>query len=171
MIPSKVTEYGSNGRTVPSFFPWLDYATKYPLSELFKARPPLWNTALQSESFDDDELEHFEDVIKETDKEPGDETVPTIINSSSVVATVGDIAWKDAKYGQIWEYLRDEFELTQRFASLDFKLKFVEHNIRFLQEILQNRKSDFLEWLIITLIGAEILMSLYDIVQRSAMSL
>lgn len=65
-----MTECGSNGRTVPSFFPWLDYATKYPLSELFKARPPLWNTALQSESFDDDELEHFEDVIKETDKEP-----------------------------------------------------------------------------------------------------
>ncbi|CAK8542415.1 unnamed protein product [Lathyrus sativus] len=40
------------------------------LSELFKARPPLWNTALQNESFDDDELEHFEDVIEETDKEP-----------------------------------------------------------------------------------------------------
>ena len=115
-----------------------------------------------------------------------------------------DIAWKDAKYAQIWEYLRDEFELTQRFASLDFKLKFVEvnqllfigflilfnkicliwvtirlliylnllfwlqHNIRFLQEILQNRKSDFLEWLIIALIGAEILLSLYDIVHRSA---
>ncbi|CAK8538741.1 unnamed protein product [Lathyrus sativus] len=39
------------------------------LSELFKARPPLWNTALQNESFDDDELEHFEDVIEETDKE------------------------------------------------------------------------------------------------------
>ena len=37
-----------------------------------------------------------------------------------------DIAWKDANYAQIWEYLRDEFELTQRFASLDFKLKFVE---------------------------------------------
>ncbi|XP_050915031.1 uncharacterized protein LOC127129986 [Lathyrus oleraceus] len=70
IIPSKVTKYGSNGRTVPSFFPWLDYATKYPFSELFKARPPLWNTALQRESFDDDEFEHFEDVIKETDKEP-----------------------------------------------------------------------------------------------------
>jgi len=82
-----------------------------------------------------------------------------------------DIAWKDAKYAQIWEYLRDEFELTQRFASLDFKLKFVEHNIRFLQEILQNRKSDFLEWLIIALIGAEILLSLYDIVHRSAINL
>ncbi|KAJ6892342.1 hypothetical protein NC651_025518 [Populus alba x Populus x berolinensis] len=78
-----------------------------------------------------------------------------------------DIAWKDAKYAQIWEYLRDEFELTQRFASLDFKLKFVEHNIRFLQEILQNRKSDFLEWLIIVLIGVEIIISVFDIVHRS----
>ncbi|CAD5331590.1 unnamed protein product [Arabidopsis thaliana] len=33
-----------------------------------------------------------------------------------------DIAWKDAKYGQIWEFLRDEFELTQSFANLDYKL-------------------------------------------------
>ncbi|KHN05137.1 Sporulation protein RMD1 [Glycine soja] len=95
-------------------------------------------------------------------------------NLADVILKLGlfersDIAWKDAKYAQIWEYLRDEFELTQRFASLDFKLKFVEHNIRFLQEILQNRKSDFLEWLIIALIGAEILLSLYDIVHRSAM--
>ncbi|XP_015877102.3 protein RETARDED ROOT GROWTH-LIKE [Ziziphus jujuba] len=96
-------------------------------------------------------------------------------NLADVILKLGlfersDIAWKDAKYAQIWEYLRDEFELTQRFASLDFKLKFVEHNIRFLQEILQNRKSDFLEWLIIALIGAEILLSLYDIAHRSALT-
>ncbi|KAK4758034.1 hypothetical protein SAY87_019335 [Trapa incisa] len=69
-----------------------------------------------------------------------------------------DIAWKNAKCAQIWEFLRDEFELTQRLASLDFKLKFLEH-IRFLQEILQNRKLDSLEWLIIVLIAAEILIS------------
>jgi len=37
-----------------------------------------------------------------------------------------DIAWKNANYAQIWEYLRDEYELTQRFGNLDFKLKFVE---------------------------------------------
>ncbi|KAK4792254.1 hypothetical protein SAY86_022689 [Trapa natans] len=53
-----------------------------------------------------------------------------------------DIAWKNAKYAQIWEFLRDEFELTQRLASLDFKLKFVEP-MTFLpilsQEILQIR--------------------------------
>jgi len=37
-----------------------------------------------------------------------------------------DIAWKNANYAQIREYLRDEYELTQRFGNLDFKLKFVE---------------------------------------------
>ncbi|KAJ9159986.1 hypothetical protein P3X46_025431 [Hevea brasiliensis] len=93
-------------------------------------------------------------------------------NLADVILKLGlfersDIAWKDAKYAQIWEYLRDEFELTQRFASLDFKLKFVEHNIRFLQEILQNRKSDFLEWLIIILISVEIIISVFDISHRS----
>ncbi|KAG9145646.1 hypothetical protein Leryth_018709 [Lithospermum erythrorhizon] len=97
-------------------------------------------------------------------------------NLADVILKLGlfersDIAWKDAKYAEIWEFLRDEFELTQRFASLDFKLKFVEHNIRFLQEILQNRKSDFLEWLIIILIGVEILISVYDIAHKSAINL
>ncbi|CAA7392818.1 unnamed protein product [Spirodela intermedia] len=93
-------------------------------------------------------------------------------NLADVILKLGlfersDIAWKNANYAQIWEYLRDEYELTQRFGSLDFKLKFVEHNIRFLQEILQNRKSDFLEWLIIILIGVEILISVYNIARGS----
>ncbi|KAI5417338.1 hypothetical protein KIW84_042082 [Lathyrus oleraceus] len=52
------------------------------LSKLFKARPPLWNTVLQNESFDDDELEHFEDVIEETDKEPNGEVAHSDSDSS-----------------------------------------------------------------------------------------
>ena len=75
-------------------------------------------------------------------------------NLADVILKLGlfersDVAWKNAKYAQIWEYLRDEYKLTQRFGSLDYKLKFVEHNVRYFLEILQNRKSDFLEWLII----------------------
>ncbi|KAI3900806.1 hypothetical protein MKW92_003981 [Papaver armeniacum] len=35
-----------------------------------------------------------------------------------------DIAWKgDTKYAQMLDYLRDEFQLTQRFAGLDRKFK------------------------------------------------
>ncbi|KAK9154150.1 hypothetical protein Sjap_001630 [Stephania japonica] len=93
-------------------------------------------------------------------------------NLADVILKLGfferfDIAWKDANYAQIWEYLRDEFELTQRFTTLDFKLKFVEDNIKFLQETLHNRKSNSLEWIIIILIGAEIAISVYDIAHKS----
>ncbi|KAK9127241.1 hypothetical protein Syun_016038 [Stephania yunnanensis] len=93
-------------------------------------------------------------------------------NLADVILKLGfferfDIAWKDANYAQIWEYLRDEFELTQRFTTLDFKLKFVEDNIKFLQETLHNRKSNSLEWVIIILIGAEIAISVYDIAHKS----
>uniref|UniRef100_A0A2N9J4V3 DUF155 domain-containing protein n=1 Tax=Fagus sylvatica TaxID=28930 RepID=A0A2N9J4V3_FAGSY len=78
-----------------------------------------------------------------------------------------DIAWRDAKYAQIYEYLREEYEVTQRFGNLDFKLKFVEHNIHFLQEVLQNRKSDLLEWCIIGLLTIENVISIYEIVRDS----
>jgi hypothetical protein len=33
-ISSKVIECGSNGRTIPFFFPWLDSVTESPLPEL-----------------------------------------------------------------------------------------------------------------------------------------
>ncbi|XP_031741617.1 uncharacterized protein LOC101217654 isoform X3 [Cucumis sativus] len=93
-------------------------------------------------------------------------------NLADVILKVGlfersEIAWRDAKYAQIYEYLREEYEVTQRFGNLDFKLKFVEHNIHFLQEVLQNRKSDLLEWCIIGLLSIENIISLYEIVKDS----
>ncbi|XP_042425388.1 protein RETARDED ROOT GROWTH-LIKE-like isoform X3 [Zingiber officinale] len=72
-----------------------------------------------------------------------------------------EIAWKNANYAQIWEYLRDDFELTNRFGSLHFKLEFVERNIAFFRNILQNRKMHFLDSLIVTLLVVEIFMSIY----------
>ncbi|XP_042435395.1 protein RETARDED ROOT GROWTH, mitochondrial-like [Zingiber officinale] len=85
-------------------------------------------------------------------------------NLTAVILKLGlfessDIAWKNANYAQVWEYLRDEYELSQRFENLNFKLKFVEHNISFIQEILQNRTFVFLEWLIIFLIALDIFLS------------
>ncbi|XP_028803641.1 uncharacterized protein LOC114758715 [Neltuma alba] len=93
-------------------------------------------------------------------------------NLADVILKVGlfersEIAWRDAKYAEIYEYLREEYEVAQRFGNLDFKLKFVEHNIHFLQEVLQNRKSDFLEWCIIFLLFIENVISIYEILQDS----
>lgn len=90
-------------------------------------------------------------------------------NLADVILKVGlfersEIAWRDAKYAQIYEYLREEYEVTQRFGNLDFKLKFVEHNIHFLQEVIQNRRSDLLEWCIIFLLSIENIISIYEII-------
>ncbi|KAG0470827.1 hypothetical protein HPP92_017527 [Vanilla planifolia] len=70
-------------------------------------------------------------------------------NLADVIIKLGlfdrsEIAWKNSNYAQILEYLREEYELAPRFGSLNFKLKFVEHNIHFLQEVLQNKRSDLL---------------------------
>ncbi|XP_040382899.1 protein RETARDED ROOT GROWTH, mitochondrial-like [Oryza brachyantha] len=95
-------------------------------------------------------------------------------NLADVIIRLGlfdrsEIAWKNSNYAQILEYLREEYELNQRFGSLDFKLKFVEHNIHFLQEVLQNRRSDLLEWGVIILLIIEIVISLYEIIKDSSM--
>ncbi|OVA19502.1 hypothetical protein BVC80_9057g84 [Macleaya cordata] len=45
-----------------------------------------------------------------------------------------EIAWTDAKYAQMWEYLGDIFKLTHRFAGLDSKLKLMEEQRTFIKK-------------------------------------
>lgn len=66
------------------------------LSELLKARPPLWNMVLQNESIDD-EFEHFEDIIEDSEVkvETGPPKQPEIIDeiandNNNVIETDGD---------------------------------------------------------------------------------
>ncbi|KAI7843760.1 hypothetical protein COHA_002658 [Chlorella ohadii] len=77
-----------------------------------------------------------------------------------------DIAWKHVNYGKIWEFLRSELEMDGRFKTLESKLNLIQDNLKYFLEILQNRKSDTLEWIIIILIGAEICLSLYDLASK-----
>ena len=73
-----------------------------------------------------------------------------------------DTAWQYAQYNIVWEGLRQDFELEDRFRDLDYKLNLIQTQVKFDLEILQKRKSDFLEWTIIVLIALEICVSLYD---------
>lgn len=79
-----------------------------------------------------------------------------------------DIAWKDAKYGHVWDFARTELEIETRFETLDMKLNLIQDNLKYFLEILQNRKSDFLEWIIIVLIAMEIGLSLYQLIPVGA---
>ena len=51
----------------------------------------------------------------------------------------------------------------QRFRTLDMKLNLIQDNLKYFLEILQNRKSDTLEWTIIILIAMEIGLTLYEL--------
>ena len=43
----------------------------------------------------------------------------------------------------------------------------IQDNLKYFLEIIQNRKSDFLEYMIVLLIAAEICVSLFDMYTRS----
>lgn len=71
-----------------------------------------------------------------------------------------DAAWDNADYFDTWEELRRDFEIDSRYKDLEMKLDIVNANSRFFLEILQNQKSTKLEWIIIILIAAEIIIGL-----------
>ncbi len=60
--------------------------------------------------------------------------------------------------------------MENRFETLDMKLNLVQDNLKYFLEILQNRKSDTLEWIIIILIGVEIVLSVYELGSKNGSS-
>jgi uncharacterized Rmd1/YagE family protein len=77
-----------------------------------------------------------------------------------------DAAWSAARYTGVYDDMRADFELEDRFENLHFKLELIATMLRFHMDVLQNRKSDALEWTIIVLICAEVMLGLYDIATR-----
>ncbi|RZC77535.1 hypothetical protein C5167_001718 [Papaver somniferum] len=62
------------------------------LSEVLKARPPLWNMVLQSESLDDDDVEHFEDIVEETENKSEPALLKQPESAVTVVPNNNDVA-------------------------------------------------------------------------------
>ena len=79
-----------------------------------------------------------------------------------------DVAWHDPTCAAVYDHLRDDLEIDGRLATLGAKLTFVQDNLKYFLEIMQNKKSDTLEWTIIVLIAAEIGVSLYDLFFKGA---
>ncbi|GKY90414.1 hypothetical protein MPSEU_000015200 [Mayamaea pseudoterrestris] len=66
-----------------------------------------------------------------------------------------DTAWNLTKYQDIHSALRDEFEIDDRFDSIEMKLNLIQQNAKFFLEVLQSQKSNTLEWIIVGLIAVE----------------
>jgi uncharacterized Rmd1/YagE family protein len=87
---------------------------------------------------------------------------------TDVIARVGllsrsDAAWAAAQYHDVYSALRADFELDDRFENLNFQLDLIAKQLHWALEILQNKKSDGLEWIIIVLISVEIIVSLTEL--------
>lgn len=72
-----------------------------------------------------------------------------------------DSAWKYDTYFTVWEALREEFEVKDRWEIINTKSEYLKSNMKFFIEVLNTEKSLRLERIIIFLIGAELLLNLY----------
>ena len=68
-----------------------------------------------------------------------------------------DITWEDKEAESMHANLRKSFELDDRFSALRFKLEFIQDSSEVMLDVLENKKSTYLEIIIILLIALEFL--------------
>lgn len=65
--------------------------------------------------------------------------------------------WEDEQLNKIDLEMKRTFDLQERFRHISEGLQIVKENLELFKDILQYRNSNFLEWIIITLIAVEVL--------------
>lgn len=73
-----------------------------------------------------------------------------------------DITWNDADAELMYTNLSRVFELDERYDKLQAKSTTLMDILQMFTSLVQHRKSNSLEWMIIALIGIEIVISLVD---------
>jgi uncharacterized Rmd1/YagE family protein len=67
-------------------------------------------------------------------------------------------AWRDARYDELWETIRRDLELIDRFTTLKMKVGMIQESSQVYLDILNNRRSDLAEFAIIVLLMIEIVV-------------
>ncbi|MDI9859201.1 RMD1 family protein [Flectobacillus roseus] len=65
-------------------------------------------------------------------------------------------AWENEHLERIDKGLKKTFDLKMRYQDIEYKLKIVQENLTLFMELVQNRESTRLEWVIIILILIEV---------------
>jgi uncharacterized Rmd1/YagE family protein len=71
-----------------------------------------------------------------------------------------DVVWDDPGAERIYEELRSQFDLVDRYQSLELKLRSVQESLSLLTDIARDRRLVFLETSVIVLIFVEIVLTL-----------
>ncbi|HPV70672.1 MAG TPA: RMD1 family protein [Candidatus Magasanikbacteria bacterium] len=88
--------------------------------------------------------------------------------TSSVVVELSvldkpSLLWEEPKLQLFFSQVADVFEIDDRFQALQYKTDLIRSSSQFILDILQAKKSNFLEWVVIILILFEVLIFIFDI--------
>lgn len=67
-----------------------------------------------------------------------------------------DLVWDDEFLDRLHQGLSKHFDLRIRFSEIEYTLRIIEDNLRVFREIINQRESSILEWIIIVLILVEV---------------
>ncbi|MDO9265669.1 MAG: RMD1 family protein [Sulfurimonas sp.] len=73
-----------------------------------------------------------------------------------------DIVWDDIELESLYNQLALQLELKSRFEVIEYKISFLKESVEFITDRVNQKSSEFLEWIIICLIVIEILFSTYE---------
>lgn len=67
-----------------------------------------------------------------------------------------EVIWEDEDLSRLNKGLKDFFEIRSRFRQIDYQLQIIMDNLRLFADLIENRVSNRLEWIIIILIFVEV---------------
>ncbi|WP_419769928.1 MAG: RMD1 family protein [Candidatus Marinarcus sp.] len=73
-----------------------------------------------------------------------------------------DILWDDLELESLYNQLGMQLELKSRFEVVEYKMSYLKESIDFATDRVNQKSSEFLEWIIIWLIVIEVFFSIYD---------
>jgi uncharacterized Rmd1/YagE family protein len=95
-----------------------------------------------------------------------------IATKNDVIATLAlfdkpDATWEDQQIDHLYNGLRQELELDDRFRALEAKLRMIQENMELLVELSNARSTWRLELTVVLLILFEVMLSLWQLFTRS----
>ena len=73
-----------------------------------------------------------------------------------------DILWDDPELESLYNQLSLQLELKSRFDVIEYKISYLKESVEFATDMINQKSSEFLEWIIIWLIAVEIVFSIYE---------
>ena len=77
-----------------------------------------------------------------------------------------DILWDDPELESLYNQLSLQLELKSRFDVIEYKISYLKESVEFATDMINQKSSEFLEWIIIWLIAIEIVFSVYEYIVK-----